>query len=439
MSSMTIAVTNIVLGSPGSLAAFYAVGAILAVWGAMRGRAPVDDNKADNTWSAVGKQSLGWAVVFVLLGLLSITGRPPGLPEFAKDAIDFVLTPLTLTLFWGTGLSCVLIFRRWFVRTEFLLHAGAFSWLWLGLSLTDPQFAAVATDADNIPIVAFLYILGGLLWLALRQAVENDQRIEKGLPPNEAEDAKTRYFVWPDLVVIEAIAVVAVCIVLLAWSLAVAAPLESPAHPTVTPNPARAPWYFVGLQELLVYFDPGIAGVVYPLLILFGLAAIPYLDVEPTGGGYYSFKQRQRGIWIFLFGFLQLWILLIVVGLFFRGPNWAFYGPYEERDSYKIESTENVSLSEMAWGDDEAESSGALRSLLRESPGLFLLGLYFIGTPFLLKRRVLRSYYEAAGRARYAVLTFLLLAMAAIPIKMILCWTLHMSYIVDLSEWSLRL
>ena len=439
MSSMTIAIAHATSGNSGSLAAFYAVGAILAAWGTLRCRAHVDNDKADKAWSAVGMQSLGWTVVFVLLAILSMTGRPPGFPGFVKDAIDFVLTPLTLTLFWGIGLACVLIFRRWFVRTEFLLHAGAVSWLWLGLSLTDPQFAAVATDADNIPIVAFLYVLGGLLWLALRQAVANDDRAEEDLPPNEAEDAKTRYFVWPDLVVIEVIAVVAVCIVLLAWSLAVAAPLEAPAHPTVTPNPARAPWYFVGLQELLVYFDPAIAGVVYPLLILFGLAAIPYLDVEPTGGGYYSFKQRRRGIWIFLFGFLQLWILLIVVGLFFRGPNWAFYGPYEERDPHRIESAKNVSLSEMVWGDDEAESSGALRSLLRESPGLLLLGLYFIGTPFLLKRRVLRSYYEAAGRARYAVLTFLLLAMAAIPIKMILCWTLHLSYIVDLSEWSLRL
>ncbi len=74
-------------------------------------------------------------------------------------------------------------------------------------------------------------------------------------------------------------------IVLTVWSLAVDAPLKGIADPNWTENPAKAPWYFVGLQELLVYFDPWIAGVSIPLLIILGLAALPYLDPNPRGVG----------------------------------------------------------------------------------------------------------------------------------------------------------
>ena len=70
--------------------------------------------------------------------------------------------------------------------------------------------------------------------------------------------------------------------VLWVWSMVAPAPLEPLADPNKTPNPSKAPWYFVGLQELLVYFDPWIAGVVLPTLIIVGLMAIPYIDKSPT-------------------------------------------------------------------------------------------------------------------------------------------------------------
>src|SRR6266496_738532 len=81
--------------------------------------------------------------------------------------------------------------------------------------------------------------------------------------------------------------------VLWVWSTLIPAPLEPLADPNKTPNPSKAPWYFVGLQELLVYFDPWIAGVVLPSLILVGLMAIPYIDPDKTKGtGRYGFKER---------------------------------------------------------------------------------------------------------------------------------------------------
>ena len=117
--------------------------------------------------------------------------------------------------------------------------------------------------------------------------------------------------------------------VLIVWSILLKAPLEQPANRAVTPNPSKAPWYFLGLQEMLVYFDPWLAGVVLPSLIIVGLIAIPYIDKNPKGNGYYTFAERKVEITMFLFGFVILWSSLIVLGTFLRGPNWNFFGPFE--------------------------------------------------------------------------------------------------------------
>src|SRR3989339_1765921 len=96
---------------------------------------------------------------------------------------------------------------------------------------------------------------------------------------------------WPHLVRLEFIVAIFVFVVLVLWSVGIDAPLEEPANPTRTPNPSKAPWYFLGLQEMLVYFDPWHAGVVLPSLIIVGLMMIPFIDVNPSGSGYYSYKQ----------------------------------------------------------------------------------------------------------------------------------------------------
>jgi len=77
--------------------------------------------------------------------------------------------------------------------------------------------------------------------------------------------------------------------------------------------------YFLGLQEMLVYFDPWIAAVVMPTLIS-SLMVIPYIDTNPLGAGYYTWKQRKFEIGTFLFGFIVLWISMITIGTFIRGP-----------------------------------------------------------------------------------------------------------------------
>ena len=149
-------------------------------------------------------------------------------------------------------------------------------------------------------------------------------------------------WVWPDLVYTELISLILCTVVLIVWSILLKAPLEQPANRAVTPNPSKAPWYFLGLQEMLVYFDPWLAGVVLPSLIIVGLIAIPYIDKNPKGNGYYTFAERKVEITMFLFGFVILWSSLIVLGTFLRGPNWNFFGPFEYWDTHKLEALTNV-------------------------------------------------------------------------------------------------
>src|SRR5438309_12059067 len=125
---------------------------------------------------------------------------------------------------------------------------------------------------------------------------------------------------WPHLVRMEFLVALFVLVALTLWALTVDAPLEEAANPTRTPNPSKAPWYFLGLQEMLVYFDPWNAGVVLPTMIIVGLIALPYIDFNREGNGYFSFAQRPFAITVFMFGFLVLWVLLIVLGTFLRGP-----------------------------------------------------------------------------------------------------------------------
>src|SRR5438309_3123704 len=119
---------------------------------------------------------------------------------------------------------------------------------------------------------------------------------------------------WPYLVRLEMLVGTIVMALITVWSIVVDAPLEEPANPTKTPNPSKAPWYFLGLQEILVYFDPWFAGVVLPSLIIVGLMVIPYIDINPRGNGYYTFAERKFAITTFLFGFLVLWVVLIFLG-----------------------------------------------------------------------------------------------------------------------------
>jgi hypothetical protein len=297
----------------------------------------------------------------------------------------------------------------------------------------DDNFRLIITKPDNVPIVGLIFLLIFLTWYAMREAVRNDQRIAAGHGPIEKAESD-RVWVWPDLVYTELISLIVCSVILILWSVFLKAPLEQPANRSVTPNPSKAPWYFLGLQEMLVYFDPWLAGVVLPSLIIVGLIAIPYVDKNPKGNGYYTFNERKTEITLFLFGFVILWSSLIVLGTFLRGPNWNFFGPFEFWDIHKLEALVNVNLSEYIW------MRGLRMGLpthwfVREIFGILFVLAYVFVLPVVLGRSVFKNFYEKLGPPRYYVTVLLFLMMMALPIKMLMRWIFNLKYIVAIPEF----
>src|SRR5437588_2421135 len=309
---------------------------------------------------------------------------------------------------------------------------GVFT-LFFVLGGLDPNFRLIITKPDNVPIVGLIFLLVFFVWYSMRQAVLNDRRIAKGEGPEERAESD-RVWVWPDLVYTELISLILCSVVLIVWSILLKAPLEQPANPANTPNPSKAPWYFLGLQEMLVYFDPWLAGVVLPGLIIAGLICIPYIDKNPKGNGYYTFSERKAEIAIFLFGFAVLWASLIVLGTFLRGPNWNFFGPFEYWDIHKLAALTNVNLSEYVWVRLFRTGLPQLW-FVREIFGILLVLFYVFALPVILAKGVFKTYYEKLGAPRYYVGAFLFVMMMSLPIKMLARWLFNLKYIVAIGEY----
>ena len=379
---------------------------------------------------------------------LAMGGTPPGLPHGLRVAINEATGPVIYSV--GTTLLLVLayLFRRFLVQPMVGWVLLNLSLVLMGLSMVDPNFASIVTKPDNVPIVGLVFLLGFFTWLATAKAVENDDRARQGLPPMEKLDNE-KVLVWPDLVYTELICMIALTAFLLIWGIALQAPLEEPASNVKTPNPSKAPWYFLGLQEMLVYYDPWMAGVLLPSLIIFGLMAIPFLDFNKLGNGYYTIEQRKFSYLIFQFGFLEMWVTLIILGTFFRGPNWNIFGPFEYWDPHKVLALNNVDLSQYFWvlgmgrGLPKAPPGSGLWTeigyiLVREAPGIVALAVYFIALPPLMAATIFRKFFVKMGFIRFMLMSNLLLFMASLPLKMILRWTLNLKYIVSIPEYFLN-
>ncbi len=131
--------------------------------------------------------------------------------------------------------------------------------------------------------------------------------------------------VWPHLLIGEFVACMAMSAFLLVFSALVNAPLLASANYNFTPNPSKAPWYFLGLQELLTMFHPMIAGVTIPGIGIFALMLAPYSDRNP------SHKPEDRKFAIALMTlFLMFWAVLVIIGCFFRGPGFNFTFPWKD-------------------------------------------------------------------------------------------------------------
>ncbi|MDP9330069.1 MAG: menaquinol-cytochrome c reductase cytochrome b subunit [Actinomycetota bacterium] len=147
---------------------------------------------------------------------------------------------------------------------------------------------------------------------------EGIQRVER--------EQGDRVNVWPHLLIEEFVAMFILLAAMTIFSTFVNAPLRELANPNLTPNPSKAPWYFLGLQELLRYFHPMIGGVVtVPTFILVGLAAVPFIDRNP------STKPGDRKIAITMFTMLFMFgAVLTIIGSFFRGPGYNWVWPWAQ-------------------------------------------------------------------------------------------------------------
>jgi menaquinol-cytochrome c reductase cytochrome b/c subunit len=141
-------------------------------------------------------------------------------------------------------------------------------------------------------------------------------------PTDLAED---EVMVWPTLVVVEALSAVIFLFLLLIASIAINPPLVEVANSTVTPNPSKAPWYFLGLQELLTMFHPMVAGVTIPGVGLIILIFAPYIDKNPSNK-----PEDRKSAAALMTVHLMFWAVLVIIGSFFRGPGFNFVMPWTE-------------------------------------------------------------------------------------------------------------
>ena len=311
--------------------------------------------------------------------------------QFIKNIINSLADPRLFFLMSVAALVLMIWKREAFSQKAVGYGLLGFLALFLLFGYFDPNFQLIILKPDNVPIVGLIFLIVFFTWYSIRQGVINDQRIARGDGPVEKQESD-RVWVWPDLVYTELISLILCSVVLIFWSILLKAPIEQPASASVTPNPSKAPWYFLGLQEL-VSFSAFMGGIGIPAIVLVGLALIPYLDRETEGTGrwfggpgggrlvawsaafglaavlaletfairfgwirewwpdapqllvtavnpgtvltlvyalysmalvrrYASCRAGALGLFTcFLAGFL----VLTIIGTYFRGPNWAFY------------------------------------------------------------------------------------------------------------------
>ena len=244
--------------------------------------------------------------------------------QFLADFVNFLSAPQ-----YSFTLSIILFLLA--MRSRRLwTKAGGVTLLAIGvgyflLSLINPDFRLIVTKEDNVPIVMMVFLVGYFYWLSMSKAIENDKLTAAGEPTFEKTESEDRIFTWPDLVFSEFICMVLLTVAMVVWSIVLKAPLEEPANPALAPNPSKAPWYFLGLQELLTMFHPMIAGVTIPGVGLIVLIFAPYIDKNPSN------KPEDRKFATSLMTIhLMFWAVLVIIGSFFRGPGFNFTLPWKD-------------------------------------------------------------------------------------------------------------
>lgn len=246
-----------------------------------------------------------WAVTVgaSLLGYVPFVGRT--LREFALGGTEigqatllrfYVLHVAVLTACFGV----LMALHIWRVRKDGLVVGDA----------DEPPLAAGPSAEAPAPAVPRVRLLGQVTAPAEVTVVVRD-------PTREV-------FTWPHLLVRHVVVALATALVVVAMGVAWEAPLRDLANPNLTPEPAKAPWYFVGVQELLAHFPPAIGGVFIPALAVLGLCLWPWIDRSATRD-----PARRKPALALFFTICATALVLTVIGAFFRGPGWHWVLPWE--------------------------------------------------------------------------------------------------------------
>jgi hypothetical protein len=187
---------------------------------------------------------------------------------------------------------------------------------------------ATATPAAT-GAAAAARVAGGTAGPGLVGPAGHTQRLLTVVKAGSIQDVKAtptdKVNVWPHLLVVEFVASLAMTAFLLVFSTFVNAPLLGQANYNLTPNPSKAPWYFLGLQEMLTMFHPMVAGVMIPGMGLVALGAAGYIDKNPSNKP----EDRKFAIALFTF-FMMFWAVLVIVGSIFRGEGQNFILPWRQ-------------------------------------------------------------------------------------------------------------
>ncbi len=196
-----------------------------------------------------------------------------------------------------------------------------------GAEASAPAATATATATPATAAAGAPAVVGGVPLAAGPGG--HTQRLLTVVKSGSIQDVKAKpidkVHVWPHLLVIEFVAALACTAFTLLFSIFVNAPLLELANPNETPNPSKAPWYFLGLQEMLTMFHPMVAGVTIPGMGIFALMLAPYIDRNPSN----SPEDRKFAISLFSV-FLMFWSVLVIIGSFFRGPGFNFVFPWRD-------------------------------------------------------------------------------------------------------------
>lgn len=299
------------------------------------------------------------------------------------------------------------------------------------------QLWEIVSAPDNVPIVGLVFLVPFFMWMGFHQAIANDRLIKR--LETDPQLAKTHHrknypwqagwskevHTWPYLLRMEFLAAIIVTVILMVWSITLNAPLEELSNPNLTMNPAKAPWYFLGLQEMLVYFDPWIAGVVMPTFIILGLMVIPYIDSNPLGGGYYTLRQRKFAIAVFCFGFVVLWLTMVFIGTFIRGPGWMWFSPGQTWDPTRVIYEVNRDLPDLF----------GITSMVGKSIfGAIVMVIYFLVAGLLFHKVITwnefnRKIYQRMSLIQYVTMQSFLIMMLLLPIKMLIRHLFRIKYI----------